>query len=493
MRRLAALLVVFLCANAAPAAAQSFVPAKPARAFGDSIGVNVRLTYNTSSYKNWPVIKSRLEELGIHFVNDSICPTCTYQVDHLNQLAAVGIRSNLGVGNLNSTPAQIGTLLRGMRDKLPASVASIASVNEPDISGDANWVAKTRAFQKALYQQVQAIPALRNLPVLGPSLVNRGSRAQLGDLSAYLDRGNIHPYPGGTPPLRNLADEQQLMSAVSGSKPLVATETGYHTDLTFTGPHRPASELAKAIYTPRIALEAFRFGIERTYLYQFVDLWSPAQAVAYGVAPSENSFGLLRWDLSRKPAYNSLRNLLRAVDGDSAPVANPGGLHLAVENAGPDVKYLLLRSADDTYALVLWRDVSVWDRTGLVDLNPAPDHVDVALGDRISLARRFDPVTSEQETKRWDDPKRIGVDLQGSPVVLRLVPKGAVESGGNVKALHVGRAFSGCAGKRCCARDARTGKHKRAQHRRKHRHRHRAHRRARASWAPLSSCVSRRR
>ena len=87
--------------------------------------------------------------------------------------------------------------------------------------------------------------------MLGPSLVNRESRAALGDLSGSLDRGNLHPYSGGLPPLGNLDDESALMSAVSKGKPLQISEVGYHTDLAFTGPHRPASERAVGIYMPR--------------------------------------------------------------------------------------------------------------------------------------------------------------------------------------------------------------------------------------------------
>ncbi len=69
----------------------------------------------------------------------------------------------------------------------------------------------------------------------------------------------------------------------------------------------------------------------------------------------ENTFGLLRTDLSPKPSFLALRNLLRAVDGDSAPVAAPGGAAARRDGAGADVRRLLLRSADGSYALVLWR------------------------------------------------------------------------------------------------------------------------------------------
>jgi hypothetical protein len=295
-------------------------------------------------------------------------------------------------------------------------------VNEPDISGDPQWVAHTRAFQQELYRQVKADPLLANLPVIGPSLVNRDSRAALGDLSASLDQGALHPYSGGLPPLGNLADEALLMSQVSGTKPLAITEVGYHTDLSYTGPHRPASEKAVATYTPRIALEAFRWGIARSYIYQFADLMSATDAQTSGLSPSQNSFGLLRWDLTPKPSFIALRNLLRTVKGDSAPVASPGALRVGLENAGSDVRQLLLRAADGTYSLVLWRPVSVWDRDAQRDLSPTPDQLDVVMGQPITLAQRFDPVASGAESQRWIDPRRITLDLAGDPVVLRLTP-----------------------------------------------------------------------
>lgn len=238
------------------------------------------------------------------------------------------------------------------------------------------------------------------------------------------------------------------MASVSRDKPLVITEVGYHTDMAHTGPHRPASERAVATYTPRIALEAFHFGIERTYFYTLADLWSDQEAQTRGLSAAENSFGLLRFNLAPKPSFIALRNLLRAVNGDSAPVASPGGLRLALEGAAPDVRQLLLRSADGSYALVLWRTVSVWDRNALRDLTPPPVPIDVVLGEPVSLAQRFDPVLSDVERQRWTGPRRIRVDLAGDPVVLRLVPAGARRSG-----TLRGRGPGRCAAKvraRCC-------------------------------------------
>jgi hypothetical protein len=484
-------------ANAAPAHRDlPLVPAKSARAFGDSMGVDVRLTYLTSSYKNFNPIEARLKELGVRYVGDGFCPTCEYQIDRLQRLARDGIRANLGVGNLAGGTASIDAGLGVIKNRLRNSVISVTTINEPDISGNPNWIADTRWFTHELYNRVNADPALAHLQVIGPAVVNRASRAALGDMSSYLDRGNIHPYPGGAPPLHNIVDEFDLASKISAGKPLVATEIGYHNDIApLYGGHYGASERAVAQYMPRIALEAFAGGIERTYIYQFADLWSPTQAQQYGVSKAENSFGLLRWDLSPKPSFIALRNLLRVVDGDSAPVAAPGGMRLHLEGAGPDVRSLLLRSADGTYALALWRTVSVWDYLGGKDLYPAPDRVDVALGQPVSLARQFDPVGSSEETKRWDDPSRIPVDLAGAPIVLRLTP--ATAAGGGAVKKRRAAARKRAARSRCgsaLASSLRAPKHAPKKRRAvacckgRHAKRHHAHRRKRATWS--RSCVS---
>jgi phage tail tape-measure protein len=130
----------------------------------------------------------------------------------------------------------------------------------------------------------------------------------------------------------------------------------------------------------------------------------------------------------------------------------------------------------------------VWDRTALRDLSPAPDHVDVTLGEPVALARRFNPVASDAETQRWTDPQKIPVDLAGDPVVLRLVPRGASGgAGGGSKGLHTGQPRRGCA---AGARDkhARKLKHKRTVRAKRRRARFAHGRRPRASWS--LQCVS---
>jgi hypothetical protein len=404
------------------AGTQPVVKANSARAFGDSVGVNVRLHLtNSSGYGNFDVVRMRLAELGVRHVGDGLCHDCPAHIQRLQALAPLGIRATIGVGNQNDALLREARL-QTIRDKLLGSTEAIAGPNEPDYSGDPNWVANTRSYQAALYSRVKGDPALRHLPVIGPSLVHRDSRAALGDLSAHMDRGNIHPYSGGLPPMTDLSREFMLTAQVAGSKPLVATETGYHDDIAYTGAHRGASERAIGIYTPRLVLEAFRAGIERTFLFQLADAWSPAQQARYGFSEQHNSFGLLRSDQSPKPGFTALRNLMRVVDSDSAPVADPGGLRFGIVNAPADLRQLLLRSADGSYALVLWRTISVWDRDARRDLYPPAHGLAVNFGQPISLVRQFNPVESDAERGRWTNPSGVLVALGGAPVVLKLYP-----------------------------------------------------------------------
>jgi hypothetical protein len=460
--------------------------------------VNVFLAWNDTAYGKYATIESRLHELGVRYVRDGLCPTCQYQVASLNRLAAAGIKANIIVGTLNGGDAQMKATLAGIRDKVRNAVTSVEAPNEPNLVGDPQWVQHARAYQQKLYATVKGDPLLAHLPVLGPAVGWPAVASQLGDISAWVDRGNFHPYPGGATPYYNIDTERAQNNMATGSKPLVATESGYHTDLATTGGNLPVSERAKAMYTPRLSLEGFRGGIERTYFFQLADPWS--DAAMPGVPLAENRFGLLRSDLSRKPAFYALRNLLAQTDGNSAPVASPGGLHLRLDGAGPDVRQLLLRSADGSYALVLWRAVSVWDWANRLDLYPPADHMDVVLGDRIALARRFDPVASDAEQERWNTPSQIPVDVSGSPVVLRLNPSGVGpggRAGGGGGGHKAARTPAGCATAlsarrraQCCLA-ARHRAHRHGAKRRRARSHRRAHsprRRAKASWA--GACVS---
>ena len=72
---------------------------------------------------------------------------------------------------------------------------------------------------------------------------------------------------------------------------MVATETGYYTGSS----QYSISELAQAKYIPRVFAEYFRHSIAKTFIYEFLDEGADGEM--------EDSFGLVRADLTQKPAY----------------------------------------------------------------------------------------------------------------------------------------------------------------------------------------------
>ena len=221
------------------------VPAQSAQSFGDSVGVNVHLLFGGSSYDRFDVILARLRELGVRHVRDGLCAPCQSQIARLQTLAAAGIRANLIAGDLKGGAARMNENLEAIGSRLRHAAASVEAPNEPDVeAGVSDWIAATRVYQQQLYARVKGDSRLAHLPVLGPAVVHHANWPLLGDLSSFLDRGNMHPYPGGGTPLHNLDDERRHAAPVSGSKPLVATEAGYHSDLATTSGHHPTSERA---------------------------------------------------------------------------------------------------------------------------------------------------------------------------------------------------------------------------------------------------------
>lgn len=407
---------------AAPVAAAD--QARPADAFVDSVGVNVHLTYGDTAYGNFALVRSRLKELGVRHIRDGLCGSCGWQLDSLDALAADGIHSDLIIGWVNNRTGTLAANLAAVRSRLLGSVDMLEAPNEWDnFSGwSSTWAPELRAYQAGFWNAVHADPVLRSIPIAGPSLVGWDSRAKLGDLSSQLDYGNLHSYPGGKPPEGNLDYELNLARTVSGSKPVVATETGYHNALASNTGHPPVSEAASAVYLPRLFLEYFRRGIVRTYSYELVDE-RPGQSQSN----QEASFGLVRSDFSRKPAYDALRNLLGILADPGAGQPAPADVPLTVSTKATDLRRLVLRKRDGRIDVVLWRTASVWDtatkRAIAVDAAPVTVGFPGVAAGRV---QRFAPVDSATGTDVAANGGAYTVAVGAAPVVLELTPAGAV-------------------------------------------------------------------
>ena len=424
MRAFAACLVAACVLITAPAAAAYPVTPRSAPVFLDSVGVVTHAVYYDTAYGNWPKVVARLRELGVRHVRDGVYANPTPAWRDWNEryyraielAAAHGIRFTFGMGNPGSETGTVDQLVAVVAGRLRSAVEALEAPNEFDkYGGGRRWRSRLSAYGRELYRKVKAHPSLRSLPVLGPSFATVRAPKLFGDQRSWMDVGNVHPYTGGlSPDPKHLRTELQRARAVSGGKPVWATEVGFHNAMRATSGQPPVSEDAAAVYLLRTFLEHFRSGIRRTYAYELVDE-KPERAKR----DPEQHFGLLRHDMTRKPAFRALKNLLRLVGGDGRPRLRP--IRLDVASRGAEVRRLVLQKADGTYLVALWRLASAWDRERRRPLRvrPRPVTVTVPGAARVELS---DPAVSPSARRLRLRHGRVQLRLAERPLVLSVTP-----------------------------------------------------------------------
>ena len=278
-------------------------------------------------------------------------------------------------------------------------------------------------------------------PALGKSY-GYDTKSPLGNgtLTNYVDWGNFHPYPGSnsfsdpsysydtitayywhanfpSSKLDRWPYAFDIYSPPFNPKPMVATETGYSTNT------HDLSERAQGKYIPRLFLEYFRKGIVRTWSYEFVDEFN-------NPGDRESNFGLLRHDLSPKPAYTALKNLIGVLK-DPGSSFRLGSLNYTLTVNPPrgyDAQYvhhLLLQKRDGSFYFVLWNEISNDDITNSPprEIVPPAMPVTLALKTPISSATVYSLDDSgNQSSTTVSASSSLKLNVSDKAVIVRIVP-----------------------------------------------------------------------
>jgi hypothetical protein len=404
---LAAAALVLAIGGRDPQAPRLRSGALSAEALIDSIGVVVHFNYVGTAYERQPEVLSRLRELGVQNIRDAMPSRGEPLEAGLRAARQQGIRATLATGDPGRDPAS------AVADSVAVmghDIAAFEGPNELDNSGDPAWPATLRSFMPALEDAVRE--RAPGVPLIGPSFINPASRSQVPpDLPGLL---NGHPYPGGKPPESVIGDAVRELERSAPKRGMVFTETGYHNALAASSDHPPVSEDAAAVYLPRLLVTAFGAGVRRTFIYQLADeVPDPA------LGDPEQQFGLLRSDLSPKPAFTAVQTVIAALR--ASPGERSGGepaWNLSVRGSG-EVQHLTLVRRDGSRLIALWRPVSVWDRDARRPLQPSPLSVEVSFGIRgarnVSVWR---PSVSSQPVLTREYARRLPLELGGDLVLV---------------------------------------------------------------------------
>jgi hypothetical protein len=377
--------------------------ASAAASFTDSVGVVTHLSYtDTAYYTDFPQVLSALETLGVHHIRDGYYPwqASSPIVQAHQQLAAAGIKCDYVVPYDQTTAPQAIEQFAPM----VGDMESLEAPNECDISGGcggmgASAVANVVAFLPTVTSAAQDL----GMPMLGPSFVLQSSYAEAGNLDADMTENNLHIYFGGRNPGSAGwgADDAEGNSygsfnwwldqaAIDGpGLKSVITETGYVASAATTTPYT-VPDSVEASYTPRTLLLSYKNQFQKTYLYELLD------------EVSSPGYGLLNADLSPKPAFTAVQNLLATLS-DDGQTFTPGSLPLAISGGDSNLMHLLLQKSDGSYWLALWLEEPSWDPVNVAPIQVTPENIGIELGNGFASTTDYQ-FDSNGNVTQFDQP-----------------------------------------------------------------------------------------
>ncbi len=386
-------------AAALPLHAEPFT-ATPADAFVDSIGVNIHLHYNDTIYGDFPKVKSALKEVGVRHVRDGLVDS-TWQpyFERINELAVAGIKFTFITG----IPIE---RIEPVAEKIRSAIEAFEGPNEVNLNKP--WtVESSRNYQRDLWKSLKA-GSFAKTPVVALSVTELKWAQELGDISAWCDFANVHPYPGGWEPENDakwmradLASGIEGARANGGAKPIMITETGYQNAMQGGGGHAPVSEQAAGIYLPRLFLHTYRSGIVRTFWYEFLNSRKSA-------TDPEGNFGLYKNDgVTIKPAGRALKNMIGLL-ADAGAKFEPGRLDFTLSD--PKAQAVLLQKRNGEFWLALWLKTGLWDNSRPFGQKQEVDPKDAEC--TVTLKGEIASVTAHEQLDGESPKKRAITDVQ---------------------------------------------------------------------------------
>ncbi len=373
--------------------------------FQRSIGVNFHTSYTNTNYStNFTAALAKLQKAQITWIRDGFYLRTATDPITVNQLAMInaGININMMVSPNGST---LWTAAQIQQMAAITPFASLEGPNECDVNSYGCATALTQLAQSRI-----AATAL-GIKLNGISVTGTAGIAAVGSIPAA-DYNAIHAYLGGREPENtgfggSYGDlygysygammwwNDQVKGANAINKRSVVTETGYPNYAPgATNPAQPTYTLDEATYAsylPRTLLYNFSMGIHRTFVYEFLDQGVPNCGVTTGNC-NELNYGLIRQDMSEKPAFVALTNL-STITADRGAAFNPGRLSYTLPDASVTyLKHLLLQKRDGTFLMFVWLRSASWNPATLAaqSVGPVSSTLTLKGTQRIVSVTQFD-------------------------------------------------------------------------------------------------------
>lgn len=401
---------------------------QPADSVVDSFGMSgVHFNHLSTVYGDHDQVIYWLQQLGVRHVRSQVT-TQREVLSAFERIAGLGMKVQGIVGTLTSDTPNAATLMQTVRDRFPdpsAVFTAFENINEPNNDG-IPWVEDTRRKVRELYQ-ARTDAGLSNIPLVAPALARVTSggvegpttweqAGNLGDLSPYVNYGNIHVYPRGGQPSVDINYFTGCAQRVSGSRRILCTEGGYFTAMDYVGGAFPVPEAVTAVYGPQALMEHLKAGARRFFRYELLDDQDTA-------GNREGTLGMIRTSTSPwtpKPDFAPMQKLLRLF-ADPGTSFSPAPVSYTLSGAPTDLRQMAFARRDGSHLIALWLDRPVYDarnRSYLVSSLTAPMatvRLSLPVARQVRVHRMVD-LTSTTATRTADRK----VDLPAGVTVLEL-------------------------------------------------------------------------
>jgi len=430
-----AIAMAFLLALLPGSASANTAPALRANQFVDSIGVNVHL--NTNSYTPWATtggVESLITGLGVRHLRWSFSPISGWvgYNNELMDLEPYGITANLEIGTLTDgtldqsyistylTDAETLTATNGSGVTYLSCMEQMEGPNEYNSSGDPNWQLDLYNYQVAVRTLMKSstYSAYNNVELLVPPISLSGTT--FGEFEACSDVGNGHEYPGmgngvsgGSPtnPENAVVSEYIYDSQWNWPNlPLQETENGYSTVSSTEG----ISEATQAKWLPRLLLNNYRLGIERTYIYELLDeaLTTDTNNASYyghnGLVELTSTTGGNHFN--PKASYTAIQNMISILADSGGNTFPTDSISYELSGATTNVGELAMEKQDGTFYLALWVA-----STGTSNVSQS---MNVTFANPVSKVTEYIPASSTTGTSLTITGSSVTVNVPDQPLIL---------------------------------------------------------------------------
>jgi hypothetical protein len=405
-------------------APHSGTPAAPSDSLVEFISVQTHLNWRGTVWDQsaW---RPLLGDLGVRYTR-SVLGTKMAR-DHLLALhSGYGIRASATFNAVNEDGSfkskRTLSVLHFLKNEIGAEkVYAVEGPNEYTHRYKfGQWADRLREYQALLYNTVKSDTELQALDVLAPTIWKRivEDYEQIASLGAYADYGNLHLYTGGRKPSlfnRNGSDEpidlaiRDAQIVVPGN-PVYITETGFNiADGVSPSKWKVTTDVA-AKYTLRNLMELFlrRDVVKRVNIYSLID-----------DEHRDQHYGLLSADLTPRPAYFALRNMIQLVS-DPGPEFVTASLPHEIVTDDPNVRSVLLQKRDGRFLLLLWQDAESYDRTAATAREIQPSRVQVDFGRSVASVAIYTPTMSASMQHELKTVTSATLDIPDHLVVAEL-------------------------------------------------------------------------